>query len=108
MSEMAAVLAGHQLCATWEDEAGRAIICTCGIELPTEPERGEIDLTFLAAHQAAALSAAGFGPVQEAPDQPTVERVARELRSRIPDLTPPEAMDHVRFIARAVAERGRQ
>ena len=65
MSDMADVLAGHQLCAAWEDEAGRALICTCGVELPTEPERGEIDMTFLAAHQAAALSAAGFGPVRE-------------------------------------------
>lgn len=63
---MAEVLAEHQLCATWEDDAGRAIICVCGIDLPTEPVRVEIDMTFLAAHQAAHLTAAGFGLVADA------------------------------------------
>jgi len=63
---MAEVLAEHQLCAAWEDDAGRAIICTCGADLPTEPLRGEIDMTFLASHQAEVLAAAGYGPVREA------------------------------------------
>lgn len=63
MKTMAEVLAEHQLCAAWEDDAGRAIICTCGVDLPTEPLRGEIDMTFLAAHQADALTSAGYGPM---------------------------------------------
>ena len=61
MSDMADVLVLHgdylwRSATAWE--------CVCGHQIPSGPVTGVRES--FAAHQAAALSAAGFGPVQEA------------------------------------------
>lgn len=61
MSDMADVLAEHEDCAF---SASGILVCVCGVAL--EPQEVLEDLSNLAAHQAAMLTAAGFGPVREA------------------------------------------
>lgn len=45
----------HQLSVAWDDEDGSGITCLCGQDIPTEAERGEIDMDALAAHQTVEL-----------------------------------------------------
>lgn len=61
MNTMAEVLAAHQLAVAWEGEASQGITCLCGLDIPLEKVRGEIDMDFLATHQADELSKAGYG-----------------------------------------------
>lgn len=63
---MEEVLTQHQLSVVWQDQDGAGITCMCGADVPTEITRNEIDTQWLAAHQADALNAAGFGPLREA------------------------------------------
>lgn len=60
MSDMADVLNAHEMDYTYD---GKQTGCSCGHWQARGPVSAHADL---AAHQAAALSAAGFGPVQEA------------------------------------------
>lgn len=81
---MAEVLAEHQLSVAWESGDDRAITCLCGLDLPSEDVRGEIDMQFLAAHQAAALTAAGYGLVadfRESNLKAITEEIANPLRT---------------------------
>jgi hypothetical protein len=49
-------LAEHQLCLAWEGGEGVGITCACGLDIPLEEQRREIDLDALAAHQASVLA----------------------------------------------------
>ena len=61
MKTMAEVLAQHEDCAF---SASGILVCACGIAL--QPQEVMDDMANLAAHQADALTAAGYGPVGEA------------------------------------------
>lgn len=65
MSDMADVLAKHQDIA-WDHTTGNALCGGCGVYLGQLTADMMKQDAWLIAHQAAALSAAGFGLVQEA------------------------------------------
>jgi hypothetical protein len=92
MKTMQEVLAEHQISVAWESGDDREITCLCGTDLPSEDVRGEIDMNALAAHQSAALSAAGFGLVADAKaeawDEGWAARAWRDPVYRVPDTNP--------------------
>jgi len=77
MKTMAEVLAGHREIA-WNHQTGQAICADCDADLGPLTADIEVQDQWFLEHQAAALFAAGFGPVREAAAE-ALRGAAKEL-----------------------------
>lgn len=109
MNGMAEVVAGHVMVAAYFDGVGIATVtCQCGHE-STGPEvevhEYNDDARIHAVHQAAMLSAAGFGDVREAKAQALEE--AADAAEGMHDPAAPDCQEWADWLrARAAAVRG--
>ena len=91
MSDMANVLRLHHMSHADWDEHEVAVICHCGAEVVGQDDGEESYLqeeALYATHLAAALSAAGFGPVKEAKAE-ALEWVADDFGVNLTNMSGP-------------------
>ena len=103
MKTMAEVIAAHRDIA-WNHETKRSICGGCEADFGPMTAHMEQQDAWLIAHQADALSAAGFGPVQEARAQALrdaadeLTRMDRIAATPVNQVTAEEEADYVKFI----------